>query len=227
MGGRRDVSLEAIVYMALHPQATTASLDVALWPDSDNPASTRAPALSRARRWLGTDDHGDPYLAHHTYRLSEKVTTDWARFQQLISGGIDKTGTRALEEALDLVTGRPFSGIRTQSRTPRYTWAEPIRQRMIEAITSVSYELAQRRWLVSDWLGVEAALVRGIEVEPALEHLWRLRIRAAVKRKDAAAVQEAITRMTTLNEKLGVDLDPETEELLKAIRQTRILEKTR
>lgn len=227
MNGRRDVSLEAIVYMALHPGATGPSLDVALWPDSTNPASTRAPALSRARRWLGTDPDGNPYLASHTYRLSKAVTTDWAEFQQLTRAGVDKTSTSGLERALELVQGRPFGGVRTQSRNPRYTWAEPARQRMIEAITTVSYELAQRRWLRSDWIGVEAALARGIQVEPALEHLWRLRIRAAVKRGDAGIVQESITRMTHLAAKLGVEIDPETEELLKAVRHTRLLEEAR
>ena len=57
----------------------------------------------------------------------------------------------------------------------------------------------------------------GLHVEPAQEALWRLRILSAHQSADPALEAEAITRLTTLADRLDIDLEPETEELLTAL----------
>ena len=121
--------------------------------------------------------------------------------------------TERLEQALELVRGRPFEGAHPR----RYAWAEPIRQRMISEIVDASYELARRRLMQGRWRAAEQAVVVGLAIEPALERLWRLRILAAHESRNTAATKEAIARLLAITDELGGDLETETENLLAAV----------
>lgn len=69
------------------------------------------------------------------------------------------------------------------------------------------------------WRAAEQALVVGLRIEPAQENLWRLRIIAAHESRNPAAEAEAIERLLTITEQIDCELEPETEELIAALRQ--------
>lgn len=209
---KRARLMEYATYLLLHPTATAADIDDAIWPSrsKDDNTTTRNTMNSKLRRWLGHDEQGTPYLPLNSYTLAG-VTSDWGRWRQLLPKGAGRAPSANLVEAIKLVRGRPFSG----SHPHRYGWAEPARQEMTTEIVEACYELARRRLMESDWRGVESAVVIALSIEPALEHLWRLRILAAHHAGDTTAVNEAKARLLALTDELGLDLEPETDELLQ------------
>ncbi|MCA0296530.1 MAG: LysM peptidoglycan-binding domain-containing protein [Actinobacteria bacterium] len=209
---KRARLMEYATYLLLHPTATAADIDDAIWPSraKDDNTTTRNTMNSKLRRWLGHDEQGTPYLPLNSYTLAG-VTSDWGRWRQLLPKGAGRAPSANLVEAIKLVRGRPFSG----SHPHRYGWSEPARQEMTTEIIEACYELARRRLMESDWRGVEAAVVIALSIEPALEHLWRLRILAAHHAGDTTAVDEAKARLLALTDELGLELEPETEQLLQ------------
>jgi hypothetical protein len=81
-----------------------------------------------------------------------------------------------------------------------------------------SYALAKRRLLEGRWRSAEEAVAVGLRVEPAQESLWRVRILAAHESRDAGAETEAIESLLGITERLECDLQPETEQLLAALK---------
>ena len=217
---KRARLLEYAAYLALHPGATHTAIDDAIWPDrrTEDNLNTRNPATSKLRRWVGTDPEGSEYLPRHQagegYAFAPSVTTDVLRWDQLLSQAPAEAPTEHLEDALALVRGIPFEG--THRR--RYAWAEPIKQRLISEIVDASYELARRRLMEGRWRAAEQAVVVGLRIEPAQENLWRLRILAAHESRNRAAEAEAIERLLTITDELECDLEPETENLLVALK---------
>ncbi|GAB2471191.1 bacterial transcriptional activator domain-containing protein [Xylanimonas ulmi] len=143
------------------------------------------------------------------------MTSDVDDWRRLLGGEPLKAPTENLEAALTLVRGTPFEG--THRR--RYAWAEPIRQRLTSEIVDASHALAKRRLMEGRWRTAEGAVVVGLRVDPAQEALWRLRILASYESRNPQAVAEAIDRLLAITERLEVDLEPETEELLAAIKR--------
>jgi DNA-binding SARP family transcriptional activator len=208
---KRSRLLEYATYLHLHPAAPAGEIDAAIWPDRarDDNTTTRNTATSKLRRWLGQDTAGELYLPLNRYEL-RGVASDWSTWQQLLHRGAKHASTAELDAALKLVRGRPFAGVHPR----RYAWAEPARQQMTAEIVEASYELGRRRLMANDCRGVEAAVVVALAIEPALEHLWRLRILAAHHSGDHAAFEEAKARLLAVTDELGLDLEPETNELL-------------
>jgi len=218
---KRSRLLEYAAYLALTPGATHTAIDNAIWPDRENEdnLNTRNPATSKLRRWVGTDPlNGNEYLprlqAGEGYAFHPAVTTDVGDWDHLLDHDPLNAPTERLEAALALVRGIPFEG----THRKRYAWAEPIRQRLISEIVDASYELARRRLMEGRWRGAEQAVVVGLRLEPAQENLWRLRILAAHESRNPAAEAEAIERLLTITEQLECDLEPETEQLLAALK---------
>jgi DNA-binding SARP family transcriptional activator len=218
---KRSRLLEYAAYLALTPGATHTAIDNAIWPDRKNEdnLNTRNTATSKLRRWVGTDPlNGDEYLprlqAGEGYAFHPAVTTDAGDWDHLLDHDPLNAPTERLEGALALVRGIPFEG----THRKRYAWAEPIRQRLISEIVDASYELARRRLMEGRWRGAEEAVVVGLRIEPAQENLWRLRILAAHESRNPAAEAEAIERLLTITEQLECDLEPETEQLLAALK---------
>lgn len=218
---KRSRLLEYAAYLALTPGATHTAIDNAIWPDRKNEdnLNTRNTATSKLRRWVGADPvNGDEYLprlqAGEGYAFHPAVTTDVGDWERLLDHDPLNAPTERLEEALALVRGIPFEG----THRNRYAWAEPIRQRLISEIVDASYELARRRLMEGRWRGAEQAVVVGLRIEPAQENLWRLRILAAHESRNPAAEAEAVERLLTITEQLECDLEPETEQLLAALK---------
>jgi len=218
---KRSRLLEYAAYLALTPGATHTAIDNAIWPDRKNEdnLNTRNTATSKLRRWVGTDPvNGDEYLprlqAGEGYAFHPAVTTDAGDWDHLLGHDPLNAPTERLEGALALVRGVPFEG----THRKRYAWAEPIRQRLISEIVDASYELARRRLMEGRWRGAEEAVVVGLRIEPAQENLWRMRILAAHESRNLAAEAEAVERLLTITEQLECDLEPETEQLLAALK---------
>lgn len=218
---KRARLIEYAAYLALHRGATHTAIDDAIWPDrnTEDNLNTRNPATSKLRRWVGTDPEGNEYLPRHQagegYAFMPVVTTDADKWDDLVSRSPLDAPTENLERALALVRGIPFEG----THRKRYAWAEPIKQRLISEIVDASYELGRRRLMDGRWRAAEHALVVGLRVEPAQENLWRLRILAAHESRNREAEAEAIERLLTITQELECDLEPETEQLLAALKQ--------
>lgn len=218
---------ELFGYLAFHPGTDFPAIDAAVWPGMRIGPNTRNTAMSKLRRWLGTDENGVEHLPRHQaetgYRLGAQVRTDWDLWCSLLpSGPLDATAEQ-LEQALRLVRGRPFDAVRTR----RYAWAENLKQMMISAIVDASYELARKRLMEGRWRAAEQAVVVGLSLEPGMERLWRVRILAAHASGNPAAEQEAISRMLSVTEDLGGDLEEETERLLRELRDPKVAARDR
>lgn len=214
--------LEYAAFLVLNPSASHTVIDDAIWPDrkSDDNLNTRNTATSKLRRWVGTTPEGEDYLPRHQagegYAFRPEVTSDAHQWAGLLGGDPLTASTENLEEALGLVRGRPFH---TAKRRRRYAWAEPFEQQLIAEIVDAAYELGRRRLMEGRWRAAEQAVVTGLAIEPAHESLWRLRILAAHESRDTDSVDEAIDRLMAITEELECDLEPETENLLEALKQ--------
>ena len=212
--------LEYAAYLALNPGSSHKSIDDAIWPNrrSEDNLNTRNTATSKLRTWMGKNPAGEDYLPRHQagngYGFLPEVRADVDHWNALISGAPLRASSENLEAALRLVRGRPFEG-----HHPRYYgWSESVAQRLISEVVDAAYELSRRRLMEGRWRAAEAAIVVGLSIEPAQERLWRLRILAAHESRSAAAEREAVDRLLTITEELECDLEPETEQLLSALK---------
>jgi DNA-binding SARP family transcriptional activator len=175
--------------------------------------------MSRLRRWLGeaVDGSGQWYLPHFEaddqYGFDPAVQSDWDQWMRLLPHGATSATTEHLEQALDLVRGQPFAN----APRNRYDWADPVKETMIEAIAEAALELARRRLMEGRWRAAEQAAVAGLSVEPVMEQLWRMRILAAHSSGNHTGVREAVDRLLVIADRVGGDLEPETEELLQQL----------
>ena len=204
---------ELAAFLVCHPGTTAAALDEALWPGRRVSTQTRNTLSSRLRRWLGPLRDGEdayPRWDGDGYRLHPEVRTDWQQWQQLLPDGPVGAPTERLEQALRLVRGRPFG----DAPAPRYAWAEPLAQEMISAVVDAAHELARRRLRQGAWRAADTAATTGLLVEPGMEALWRLRLRALHGAGNAPALLAATARLTSLFDDLGIDLEEDTERLL-------------
>jgi len=204
---------EVVAFLALHPHREHHLLDEALWPGERVPDGRRHQLVSRARRWLGVDEHGRPFVpvvGPLGYRLAESVGTDWRRFTELAAGPTERASTENLLAALALVRGQPFAG--TNPR--RYGWADVDRQEMIAAIADVAHELGGRARAVGDAVLARRAATTGLAVEPGSEALWRDALLAEQLAGHRKNIELLADRLLALADELGGDLEPETLTLL-------------
>lgn len=221
---KRARLLEYAAYLALNPSASHTEIDDAIWPDrkTDDNLNTRNTATSKLRRWVGASPEGEDYLPRHQsgrgYGFLPAVTTDVDDWRTLVGDDPLDAPTEQLEQALDLVRGRPFH---VTKRRRRYAWAEQLESQLIAEIVDAAYELGRRRLMEGRWRSAEQAVVIGLAIEPAQEMLWRLRILAAHEARNPDAEAEAIERLLAITDELECDLEPETETLLAALKQPR------
>lgn len=212
---RRQLT-EIAAYLALHPGLDHDHLSEAIWPGARTLDNTRNTALSKLRKWLGTDPAGEHYVPRvldDGYRLHPTVRSDWQLWQELLPHGPAAADTGALAAALELVKGKPFAG--TNPR--RYAWAERDRQVMISAIVDVAHELARRALNEADATLARQAAAAGLQADPGAELLWRDALRAEWLAGDKDGLTSTADRLSALADELGDDLEPETLELLEQL----------
>jgi nucleoid-associated protein YgaU len=214
---RRQLT-EIAAFLALNPGADHHGLSEAIWPGARALDNTRNTALSKLRRWLGTDQDGNDYVPRvldDGYRLHPDVRTDWQLWQELLPAGPHQASTETLAAALALVRDKPFAG--TNPR--RYAWAERDRQDMISAIVDVAHELARRALLDGDAPLARRAAAAGLQTDPGAELLWRDALKAEWLAGDRHGLLSTADRLSALADDLGDDLEPETVALLEELLQ--------
>ncbi|MET9734562.1 LysM peptidoglycan-binding domain-containing protein [Streptomyces sp. NPDC006458] len=222
---RRTRATELAAFLVLHPGATAPQIDEVLSPRGGlTSPNTRNTRLRDVRRWLGTDDNGQQYFRRMTkhadgHRLVD-VECDWAQFQLLHDVALQvprEQGPVLLRRALELVRGRPFSGV----SSTYYGWAEPIVEEINDKVTNSAALLADWCLEAGDGRGALWAARRGLDVAREREELWRHRFRALALLGDHDGLEEAIQRLETLLADNGWAMEEETAEAIRMVQATR------
>ncbi|MFD2793987.1 LysM peptidoglycan-binding domain-containing protein [Promicromonospora vindobonensis] len=217
---------ELIAFLAFNPGSRGSDISKALWPSREPNLATRRSAVSRARRWLGTDPGGHEYLPRYWsaddggqadlesagYRL-RGVRTDWHTFCDLVGSDLTQTPTPDLLAALDLVRGRPFEGVPLR----KYVWAEQLMHTISSGVVDVSHEVARRALLAGDVAMARHASQVGRLADPVDERSWRNGIRAEIASGRRDAVGRLVDRLRDHLEQLAMEPEPDTEELLAQV----------
>jgi nucleoid-associated protein YgaU len=217
---------ELIAFLAFNPGSRGSDISKALWPSREPNLATRRSAVSRARRWLGTDPNGFEYLPRYWsaddggqadlesagYRL-RGVRTDWHSFCDLVGPDLTQTPTEDLLAALDLVRGRPFEGVALR----KYVWAEQLMHTISSGVVDVSHEVARRALLAGDVAMARHASQVGRLADPVDERSWRNGIRAEIASGRRDAVGRLVDRLRDHLEQLAMEPEPDTEELLAQV----------
>ncbi|MFE2470311.1 LysM peptidoglycan-binding domain-containing protein [Streptomyces mirabilis] len=224
LSNRKTTALELAAWLVLHPGANAHQVDEVLAPHGRISRDTRNSRIRELRKWLGNDADGVLHLPHiatqpdKLFRLAG-VDCDWLTFQQLVDdrSGDDTARELRLKSALDLVGGRPFSGIPAR----RYVWAEDITQDIIKKIVHAADELAERRLQHGDGRSALWAANRGLHVAREAEQLWRHRFRAHALLGQDEELEDAIRALEALLLELGCSMDDETDEVLRLLQAAR------
>jgi len=184
---------ELVVYLAMHPQGVSNDAwAAALWPDRLMASSSLHSTASVARRSLGHGADGRDHLprSHGRLGLARTVGTDWERFVRLAEpGGVDD-----LRQALELVRGRPFDGLRAAD----WPILEGIAPAIEAAVVDVAGRLAGLYLGRGDASGAEWAARRGLVVSPYDERLYRMLLRAADVAGNPAGVESVMSELLRL-----------------------------
>ncbi|MFF5714348.1 BTAD domain-containing putative transcriptional regulator [Streptomyces sp. NPDC012756] len=222
---RRTRAMELAAFLVLHPGATAPQIDEVLSPRGGlTTPNTRNTRLRDVRRWLGLDDEGQPFFRRMTkhadgHRLVG-VECDWIQFQLLHNVALQvprAQGQALLRRALELVRGRPFSGV----GSTYHSWAEPIVEDINDKVVNSAGLLAHWYLEAGDGRGALRAAGRGLEVAREREELWRHRFRALTLLGDHSGLEEAIQRLETLLVDNGWAMEEETYETIRMAQVTR------
>ena len=195
-------ALDLVAYLAFHPDgADRDQLRAQLWPPDDPPSeSTFANTVSRARKALGADENGKPYLprvnAKGIYRLRPEVGTDVARFEALVSAArsdASDRGRQRLQTALELVRGTPFTG----GAGDMFRWADFGLRTQIECmVDTVAHELAKRCLDVGEPECARIAVMTSLRLVGVCEQCYRWRLMAAAE--NPTEVRQIMTELLGL-----------------------------
>ncbi len=170
----RPTTTELAVYLALAAPATvsSATLRAAFGKDGrDLKPATVHNYMSALRVALGSErlvTNG-----HEGFRLEGELDCDWATFQALRERRVgDRVAT--LEEALSLVRGAPFEGIRSS----RYRWADDYMESTAAGIEAVAHELVELHRAAGRREEAAAAATKGLVAVPSSLVLHEDRLRA-------------------------------------------------
>jgi DNA-binding SARP family transcriptional activator len=181
---------ELVVYLAMHPNGSSnETWATALWPERVMAPSSLHSTASVARRSLGKARDGRDHLprSHGRLVLASSVGTDWDRFAAL-SDGDDPDRWK---QALDLVRGRPFDGLRSAD----WTILDGTAPEIESSIVDLSGRLAGACLRSGDARGAEWAARRGLMVSPYDERLYRMLLRAADAAGNPSGVESVMAEL--------------------------------
>jgi phage tail protein X len=204
--------LEYCAWLLEHPHSTARAMATGLVVAE----GTRRSNMSRLRNWLGSDDQGEPYLPDAysgRIALSPLVSSDWHRLQLLCQPGVNRTSTEGLCRALQLVRGAPLA----DAAPGQWHWAEEMRTDMISVLRDIGAELSERALAESDIDLARWAAARALTAAPEDERLVAARIRTEHLAGNHADVERLSLQLATQSRALGLDLDPETVDLLQQV----------
>jgi len=196
----RAWAIELIVYLATHPGGVNnEQWAAALWPDKEMAQASLHSTASAARRSLGTSASGDDHLPRSRGRLAlgPEVRTDWDRFVDL------SRSTRPDDwlEALGLVRGRPFDGL----RSPDWVVLEGILATVEAVVVDVACRFAESCLERLDARGAEWSARQGLRVSPYDERLYRVLLKASDAAGNPAGVESIMAELTHL---VADDVEP-------------------
>jgi DNA-binding SARP family transcriptional activator len=211
----RAWTLDLLVYLAMHPGgASNDQWSTALWPDRVMAASSLHSTVSAARRCLGTDPTGRDYLprGHGRLALDSSIASDWTRFSALASMDDPSCG----RQALSLIRGRPFGGLRS--------WDWVLLEGILASIETVVVEVACRyadHCLANgDAAAAEWGARQGLRVSAYDERLYRVLLRAADAAGNPAGVESTMSELVRLVSD-GAEVEdavhPETLDLYRSL----------
>ncbi|PNE43441.1 LysM peptidoglycan-binding domain-containing protein [Streptomyces noursei] len=214
--GAKLASLAALLYFK--PGRGTEALCQAMDPASPWSKATLQSRMSELRSRLGADAKGDLYFpraVNATYRLSRAVRCDWVDFQHLAEQGLalgPQRGLVKLEEALDLVQGRPFEG-------GDHAWAAPLLQEMLTRITDVAHTIATWRLggQSKDLDAARRAITVGLDVDDTAELLYQGWMRIEHAAGNRAGIHKAVEKLQVVNRRLDVSMLPASEALIEKL----------
>jgi DNA-binding SARP family transcriptional activator len=205
-------------YLAARPdQAVTRTRLIAmLWEDSDEQEgrNSLSTALSRLRRSLPRVPIV-PLGDSLAWRPDATVWTDIATFHELTR----PTATRdQLDAAVELWRGPFLEGFDLRGCSEWDEWLDLERaawqQRMLDALERAAESHASER----DWSGALAHARKALSIDPLQERFHRLVMRLYEHAGDrAAALAHYRTATQTLEHELGVQPDPTTQRLYRAM----------
>lgn len=215
---------EFVSFLALNPGSSADDVHAALWPGKDpagkTAAANRNGQMSKARKWLGNDNEGQPLIPPVTqstgYRLSPKIRTDWGIWLELIGDDVTTTSTSRLVAALNLVKGQPISGVKDRY----YAWAERVRQEMIASVGDAAHELATRALHSGNTADARLAAAIGREIDPINEIFWRDALKAEHQAGDRDGFDRIVNQLEHHLESFddGYEPEAETQELIEKAR---------
>jgi hypothetical protein len=230
VGGQEEIdrsrSIEAVAYLALHRNgATDDKLKAALWPKPPTPGTFNT-TISLARRQLGQDQDGIPYVLpvrNGRYMVSDAVGSDLDRFECLFAmakSAPEAQAIRLLSGALELVRGKPFDDTRTG-----YAWAhtEGFIARAEALVADAAHALAQLHLQNGDAARATWAARKGLLASPGYEVLYRDLMFACEIDGNLAALETIMAELNALLDAVDPsdNLESETTELYKRLRQRR------
>ncbi|MFH8627538.1 LysM peptidoglycan-binding domain-containing protein [Streptomyces vietnamensis] len=213
--GPKLAQLAAYLYFKPGPPDTVRE---AMDPRSPWGTATLQTRISQLRNGLGADPDGGLYLPRDRtgiYRLSPKVRSDWDRFTRLAERGLSRgpsAGIPDLEAALALVRGIPFGG------TPP-AWAAARYQEMLVRITDTVHTLAtwHRQGARPDLDAARRAVRQGLDIDDSAELLYQDWMLIEDQAANHHGVRTAYEAILTINRRLDVSTEPETEAIYKRI----------
>lgn len=209
--------IEYAAWLLEHPASTAHAMAAGLVVAE----GTRRSNVSRLRSWLGSDDQGEPYLPDaYSGRivLSAMVSSDWHRLQILTGTGVNVTSTEGLCRALELVRGAPLA----DAAPTQWHWAEEMRTDMVSVIRDIAVEVTERALSDSDVDLARWAASRGLTAAPQDEFLMGARIRTEFQAGNPAEVERLALQLAAQGRALGVDLHPDTVDLLQQVMEGRL-----
>jgi hypothetical protein len=209
--------LEYCGWLLEHPGTTAQAMGAALLVAE----GTRRSNMSRLRSWLGTDPAGNAYLPDaYSGRilLHAAVSSDWQRLQILTAGGVNRTSDTGLRAALELVRGAPLA----DAAPGQWHWAEELRTDMISAVRDIGVELAGRANEAGELDLARWAAARALAAAPGDELLISARIRTEYLAGNRTETERLSLQLAAHSRTLGVDLDPETVELLQQVMEGQV-----
>ena len=193
---------ELLVYLALRGDTTGPAMDEDLWPGSRTDGVARWGLAYRTRRIvmdanLPRTEKGD------TLHLGPGVSCDWDDFRRHAAAGLaaGAEGLSDLKAALDLVRGRPLTGVPPSA----YSWADRDTDAMISAIADVAHTLAHLLLDSGDSRAALDAALTGLASDPCSEDLRDTAVAAAFAHGDA----EEARRIQDRHAALLAELDDE------------------
>ena len=223
----RTKAAEIVAYLATRERPVPSGrLKLDLWPappGDEIAAATFRTNVSRARSALGTGPSGEHHLCdaeQGSYRVGPGITSDWRRFQQLVTRARQASSDEAIElyrEAIKLIRGAPFA----DAPKGAYHWIhgdglvweiETAVAEAAERFADLALDAGEHR--LADWAARQA-----LKVTPHREPLYQVRMKAAAQANDHDALERIYRELRLMVRSLG-ELEeprPETVALYQAL----------